>query len=181
MKGINKKLFEELIEEISVKRKIRRFLELDPDNYEERQNLALEASSDILFVHSKEDLPLIAVSLAKLERNLTDIQPYQRDHVCHSLLTFLLGYFMILKLDLQRYFFDFLFQWKLTALLHDIGYSLEIIDGISNEFFRIYEEDILKKEYDFASQTGLLTKYLDLYTIETQAMANFSRCQRCFC
>jgi len=173
MKGINKTLSEELKERFSGNRKIERFLKLDPDNYEERQNLALEVSSDILYVHSKEDLPYIAISLAKLERNLTDIQPYQRDHVCHSLLTFLLGYYMILKLDLQRSLFDFLFQWKLTALLHDIGYSLEIIDRISNEFFRMYEEDILQRKYDFnSSQTRLLTKYLNLYTIEGRQKRN---------
>lgn len=171
MEGINKTLFEELKdsasfkEEYSLKSKIEKFLELDSDNYEKRQNLALEASSDILYAHSKEDLPYIAISLAKLERNLTDIQPYQRDHVCHSLLTFLLGYFMILKLDLQRSFFDFPFQWKLAALLHDIGYSLEIVDRISNEFFEMYEKDILQKKWDFnSSQTRHLTKYLNLYT-----------------
>lgn len=171
MKGINKTLFENLKEvtlfkkKYSLGRKIEKFLELDPDNYEERQNLALEASSNILYAHSKEDLPYIAISLAKLERNLKDIQPYQRDHVCHSLLTFLLGYFIMLKLNLQRSLFDFLFQWKLTALLHDIGYSLEIVDRISNEFYKQYEEDILKKKSEFnSSQTRHLTKYLNLYT-----------------
>lgn len=173
MKGINKTLFEELKESFSRNSKIKIFLNLDPDDYEKRQNLALEASSDILYVHSKEDLPYIAISLAKLERNLTDIQPYQRDHVCHSLLAFLLGYFMILKLNIHRFLFDFLFQWKLTALLHDIGYSLEIVDRISNEFFRLYEEDILQKKYDFrSSQTRLLTEYLNLYTIEGRQSRN---------
>ena len=167
MEGINKTLFEEVEKNITseLKNKIEKFMEVDADNYEERQGLALDISSDILYTHSKEDLPKIAISLANLERNLKDIQPYQRDHVCHALLTFLLGYFMILKLNLEKHLLDFLFQWKVVALLHDIGYPLEITDRINNEFFSYYEKNVLNEKAEFSPMGGsYLSKYLSLYT-----------------
>jgi hypothetical protein len=178
MKGINKTLSKEL-DKSPIFRKhafgldISKFLDLKPDNYETRQNLALDIAENILDPHGKGDLPSLAIKLAKLERNLKDIQPYQRDHVCHSLLTFLLGYFIILKLNLQRKYHDFLFQWKLVALLHDVGYSLEIVDRLSNNFFKMYEQEILGTWNNFeATQVKRLVNYLKLYTIEENQRRN---------
>ncbi len=139
MNGINLTIYQQLCEfplfdENNLLFKIEKFLNLQADDYFQRQNLALEISSLILAPHQKQDLPDLAVKLAKLERNLHEISPNQRDHICHSLLTFLLGCYIISKLKLHHKHTDFLFQWKLTALLHDVGYPTEILDRISNSF-----------------------------------------------
>lgn len=173
MIGINKTLFDGIRDEIHLlndydceegflKEDIEIFLGLDADNYENRQNLALEISRLILQPHRKDKLPEIAFKLPSIERNLKDIQPHQRDHVCHSVLTFLLGFFMIIKLGLTRY--DVIFKWKLAALLHDVGYTLEITDRINDDFFSAYERIALGQRGVFNPTVGnYLSEYLDLY------------------
>ncbi len=182
MNGINKTLFEQIEDELDLlkysynyplKDKIKEFLELEADDYERRQNLALDISSEILQRHSKEHLPWIANKLANLERNLQDIQPYQRDHVCHSLLTFLLGFVIIIKLGLAKKYHDFHFQWKLAGTLHDVGYPLEITDSLNRDFFSDYDENVLEIIPEFNPMAGnYLTRYLELYTTNQSPKRN---------
>ena len=171
MEGIDKTLFGEFEKHVKsndiiwdtndISNRLKGFLELDADKYEKRQNLALDIASDILIPHQKQDLSRIATSLAQLERNLKDIEPPQRDHVCHALLTYLLGFFVISKLNKDD---NFHFQWKLAGLLHDVGYPLEITDRIDEVFLNNYERDVLGEGPDFRPTGGKkLSKYLTLY------------------
>ncbi len=174
MEGINKSLFEQIQKDIGLLKyshdyplgeNIIKFFELEADDYEERQNLASSISSEILQPHSKQHLPGIANRLSNLERNLQDIQPYQRDHICHTLLTFLLGFAIIINLKLEKKYRDFLFQWKLAGLLHDVGYPLEITDNLNKDFFSNYDKNVLNVKSEFSPIAGnYLRKYLKLYT-----------------
>ena len=168
MEGINKELFDLINSEIASlnidSEILEKFLKLDVNKYKKRQKLALEISGKILEPHSKAHIPKHGITLASIERNLKDLQPYQRDHICHSLLTFLLGFVVIKKLDLNKN--DFLFQWKLAALLHDFGYPLEITDNINKDFFVEYNQNLLNnKSFEFEPKSGIyLSDYLSLYT-----------------
>ena len=171
LEGINRTIYEEVIK--SSKKyyydrsinatKLKEFLSLGYNDYERRQKLALEISKGILQRHEKRDLPKIASKLATLERDLREIKPSQRDHICHSLLTFLVGYYLIKKLNL--YDNNFLFEWKLAALLHDVGYVLEITDKLNENYIKQYEKDLLMGDkIEFKPQSGhWLSQLLNLY------------------
>jgi len=151
---------------------LRKFFSLPIKEYRQRQELAILIASQILEKHSKQDLPLLAEKLANLERNLKELDPYQRDHVCHSLITFLLGYIFIIELNLEEKHQDFLFEWKLAALLHDVGYPLELTDRINSKFFSSFDSQLLDKKTEFEPKGGnSLIKYLELYGVEEKRNA----------
>jgi len=104
--GINKTLFDwnnELEGETEYFKALEHFFTLRPSNWQIRQELALDIASYILSAHMKEDLPDLAVKLSQMERNLKEITPYQRDHVCHAVFTFVLGTWMMSQLNLYRH------------------------------------------------------------------------------
>lgn len=172
LEGINKTIYEEVISSSKKyyydpsinETKLREFLSLSYNDYERRQKLAIDISRGILAYHEKRDLPNIAFKLACLERDLTEIQPYQRDHICHSLFTFLIGYYLIKNFNLEED--DFLFEWRLAALLHDVGYVLEITDRLNENYLKQYEKDLLMGEsVEFKPQGGhFLSQLVNLYT-----------------
>lgn len=171
MEGINKQIFELIAHDIlelnpdcqDLTNKIKEFLTLDEREIEKRQRLAIEISKYLLQRHSKMDIPEnLTGALAELELSIKDIQPSQRDHVCHSLTTFLLGFCIIKKLNLDQVS---IFEWKLTGLLHDVGYPLEIADNIARDFLKDYEVSMLNEQASDYSPfiTNNLSRYLPLY------------------
>lgn len=92
-------------------------------DFKKRQRMAMEMINNILTDHGKGELLKYVASLAEIEHGIKELQPLQRDHVVHALLTFVLGIYinetwMTTKVDA--------FQWKLAALLHDVAYPAEI-------------------------------------------------------
>lgn len=167
--GITKTLFEwnKTIEyDLCYLGQLGNFLALNPSNWEARQDAALSLAKLILYPHMKQDLPDLGIKLSQLERNLHELSPYQRDHVCHAVLTFLLGHWIISKLNLYRYRGMF-FQWKLSSLLHDVGYSVEIINRLDNQIFSYFERNLLNKErynYTPPQRCDRLREYSMMYS-----------------
>lgn len=95
---------------------------LTPKNFDNRQSFAINIIEGIFGYHGKKDLIHHIVRLAKTEKGIQELQPWQRDHVVHALICFILGIFinekwMPIKVDN--------FEWKLACLLHDICYPAE--------------------------------------------------------
>ena len=89
---------------------------------DDKQKKAIMVIENIFGYHGKGDLIHHIVRLAKLESGIMELQPWQRDHVVHALICFILGIFlnekwMPTKVDP--------FEWKLSCLLHDICYPAE--------------------------------------------------------
>ncbi len=183
MKGINKTIFELIKTKLhlltadpeilkSLRRDIKAFLKMEASNYKNRQKLAVDIIRAILKFHKKGELYVLADHLADLELNLQDLQRHQRDHVCHAVLTFLLGFAIICEI-LNPEDEAFIFQWKLAALLHDIGYPLEIADNTCRDFLNLYEEKVLGIDSSFQPQMGRYLKgHLSLYSVEISAPRN---------
>jgi len=172
MEGINKQIFkfiEPYLGELTkyrgtnrVKSQIEKFLSMQGGNNTKRQNLAVQISANLLLQNSKWDIPKkLLTDLAKLEFNLRGINPGHRDHVCHSLSNFLLGWAIIQQLKLYQIS---KLEWKLASLLHDVGYPLELSNNFNN-FLRKYEKSILKwKQKDRSPKTiHTLKDYTALY------------------
>lgn len=100
---------------------IKEFL-LQPRPHDERQDFAISIIEGIFGYHGKKDLIHHVVKLAKIERGIQDLQPWQRDHVVHALICFILGIFINEKWIPTKV--DY-FEWKLACLLHDICYPAE--------------------------------------------------------
>ena len=100
-----------------------------------RQKEALKTIENILAAHGKEDLLKQISELAKVEVSIRELQPWQRDHVVHALLSFFLGIyineFFIKKITGKR---TDPFQWKIAGLLHDIAYPVQISQGIAKRY-----------------------------------------------
>lgn len=94
---------------------------------DERQSLAISIIESIFGYHSKKDLIRQVVMLAKIEKGIQELQPWQRDHVVHALICFLLGIY-INKIWMPKKVDNF--EWKLACLLHDICYPAEFAFNI---------------------------------------------------
>lgn len=150
IKGINRIIFDDISSclgsyglDQDARTEIEKFLRTSPEDYPKRQQHAKESIKSILHSHGKAQLSEEMVLLGKIEEQLTPIQDKLRDHVIHALLTFLLGVYLIEKLQLNEKITPF--EWKLTSLLHDIAYPYEIafyltkkieehINGMANQY-----------------------------------------------
>lgn len=131
IKGINQILFDDVKCHFGTygvsqdaQAEIYKFLCTSPENYLKRQQYAKEAIKLILHSHGKAELSEEIATLGEIEERLIPIQYQLRDHVIHTLFTFLLGIYLIDKLELKDKITSF--EWKLTSLLHDIAYPYEI-------------------------------------------------------
>ncbi len=138
IKGVNKIIFGVIRHRLvsyglnkSVESKIVQFLETSPEDYPKRQKYAKEIIKSILYSHGKAQLSEEIAILGEIEEHLRPIQDKLRDHVIHAVLTFLFGIYFIEELKLTEKITPF--EWKMTALLHDIAYPYEIAFYLSKK------------------------------------------------
>ena len=127
---------------------ILRFLNTPPKHYINRQCLANKIIQFLLREHGKYEAALPMEHLGTIERLMIPFFNPLRDHLIHSVLTYLLGGYIISKLSLfGQYLHNSTkltpYSWKLTALLHDVGYPFEITS---------YFNDIYSKRYGDAKK-----------------------------
>ncbi len=108
-----------------------------------RQNQAIKIIEEIMNPHGKKGLHKSITELAKIEHGIFELQPWIRDHVVHSVQCFLLGIYINEKFYNYDYRVD-PFQWKLACLFHDVGYPVQIAQGILQQYIdKIMEIDRL--------------------------------------
>lgn len=110
----------------------------------ERQQHAIKIVEVILAAHGKERLLDHLSQLAKVELSVRELQPWARDHVVHAVLTFILGAYLNERFLRPRFCVDS-FQWKLSGLLHDVAYPIQIgqisvIKPFANQINRIRKD-----------------------------------------
>jgi len=101
--------------------------------FEERQNKSLDIIRQILNIHGKSYIEKFLGQLASIEPRIQELQPWVRDHVVHALNTFILGVYILEKVNftsLKDTYFDYPFMWKLCGPTHDLGYPIEIAHNI---------------------------------------------------
>ncbi len=111
--------------------------EINKARFEERQNKSIEIIKRILDVHGKADIVKFLGQLASIEPKIQELQPWVRDHVVHAINTFLLGVYILEKVNfplLKDARFDYPFMWKLCGPTHDLGYPVEIAQNIKAPF-----------------------------------------------
>ena len=92
------------------------------------QKTALRIIKRMYTQNQKEELHGFLEALSRLEPQANIIEVEVRDHVVHALNTFLLGVYLIERLDLSDEEKDSLaFQWKICGPTHDIGYTYELL------------------------------------------------------
>lgn len=105
--------------------------------FNERQEKSIDIINKILDVNGKSKIVKFLGKLAKIEPKIQELQPWVRDHVVHALNTFILGVYIIKKVDfpkLEGACFDYPFMWKLCGPTHDLGYPIEIAHNIKRPF-----------------------------------------------
>ncbi len=107
-----------------VRSQVKAFMDT-PLPFSDRQMRASKIIEGILEAHEKESLLGHLCQLARIELHIGGLQPEARDHVVHALFTFILGAY-INELFLEASHRVDIFQWKLSALMHDIAYPIEI-------------------------------------------------------
>lgn len=106
---------------------------LDYEPFINRQKRAINIIEKVLLAHGKEKLLSYLVELARVEHGIRELEPWVRDHVVHAVLSFILGIYFIEKFMKPSYPVD-RFQWKISGLLHDIGYPVQIASDILQPF-----------------------------------------------
>ena len=116
-----------------VKTKIITFLK--ESNFDSKFQQAITLTKELVKPHNKDPLYQHIVELYKVEKATRSLTK-KRDHVIHALNTFLLGIYINSKYLGNKV--D-MFQWKLTALFHDIAYPLYISQMIIEKYFETVE------------------------------------------
>jgi hypothetical protein len=129
--GINRTIYHDIRQCIGMygvdqnaQNNLEHFLLLPPEDYLNRQKFAKDLIKSILHSHGKAQLAEEIAILGEIEEHVRPLQNKLRDHVIHAVLTFLLGIYLIEKLQLHDRITPF--EWKLSSLLHDIAYPYEI-------------------------------------------------------
>jgi len=137
------------------------FLKVKESNSDSKFQQAKELTKELIKCHGKEQLYQHIVELYKVEE-ATRILTGKRDHVIHALNTFLLGVYIN-----ENYLINSVdsFQWKLTALLHDIAYPLVISQKIIERYFEkisTIKEELHVETYN--ATLNIIPKNLDKLT-----------------
>jgi len=90
-----------------------------------KRRIAISIMEHIMKKHSKGDIVGLVEQVSKIEKKIQLLDSSHRDHVVHSVLTFILGNY-IRKNFFESEGIDKIsdFQWRLACIFHDIGYSL---------------------------------------------------------
>ena len=86
--------------------------------FEKRQKKSIDIITKILDVHGKADIVRFLGRLAGMEPKIQKLQPWVRDHVVHAINTFLLGVYILEKVNIPPFIsvrFDYPFMWKLCG------------------------------------------------------------------
>jgi len=128
------------------------------------------------------------------EENTATLSDKQRDHYIHSVNVFILGLCIYAQnIQIRDAFHkeyssnnyinvfstkdeEFLFNWGLTSLFHDIGYPLEIINNQVNKFIEFVAEDEQKSigpyiAYNNFSKLNIIEKDLESQFCPTDLMS----------
>lgn len=118
---------------------------LKEPNFGSKSHQAIGLTKELVKPHNKGPLYQHIVELYEVEEATMGLTR-KRDHVIHALNTFLLGVYINNKYLLNPV--D-IFQWKLTALFHDIAQPLEISQKIIERYFK--NVDRIKNNLGIAS------------------------------
>lgn len=111
--------------------------QINREAFEKRQEKSIEIIKKILGANAKSDIVKFLGCLADMEPKTQELQPRVRDHVVHALNTFILGVYILKKVDFpepRRERFGYSFMWKLCGPTHDLGYPIEIAHNIKRDF-----------------------------------------------
>jgi hypothetical protein len=179
---------------------VQEFLIMEPRNkresalekyFAERRGKAAEIIRFTTERHGKQTLKYLTDELARVEYGIRSLQRYIRDHVVHSVLTYILGIYINEKFALGIN----PIQWKIASLFHDIGYPIEIANKLLNETVEIPNtyidnlelQDVFKKYYmrlvphnltDLKSNLQsipLIQRYIDQSGLSVNAKREYQR------
>lgn len=105
--------------------------------FENRQKESLEIIKKILDVHGKKDIVRFLGKLASIEPQIQKLQPNVRDHIVHAINTFLIGVYILKKVNFPQSnatHTDYRFMWKLCGPTHDLGYPIEFAHNLKKPF-----------------------------------------------
>lgn len=91
---------------------------IDRSKFDKRQEKSLQLIRKILNIHGKEDIVKFLARLASIEPRIQEVQPWVRDHVVHAINTFLVGVYILEKVNFPPFRgarFDYPFMWKLCG------------------------------------------------------------------
>lgn len=111
--------------------------EIDQKKFDKRQKKSIRIINEILKYHGKSDIVKFLAELASIEPKIQELQPWVRDHIVHAINTFILGVYILEKVNFPRHInarYGYTFMWKLSGPTHDLGYPIEIARNIQNKF-----------------------------------------------
>lgn len=119
------------------------FAFLTEGKFRRRRKIALAISDKSLRRHGKSGAfePFLS-RLMNIETGVQRFDPNLRDHVNHSVYVYFLG-LLIMKEIRQVHRIDPL-SWKIAALLHDVGYPLQLFQGSIKNYVELFQEHKLK-------------------------------------
>ena len=116
-------------------------------NYSERQDISLTLIREILDANGKGEVAIHLSNLAEIEPYANKINENLRDHVIHTLQTYILGIYINEFFLKKKSPSVTCFQWKIACLFHDIGYPVKIGQEFLNKYAQQRNE--IHKDLEF--------------------------------
>ena len=141
------------------------------DNFRLKTDKAVDLIKNIMSEHGKKEFGNHLVDLAQVEFGTREFKPRHRDHVLHSMHTFILGIVINEKLLSHPDVCVNQFEWKLASLFHDIGYPIQIANSLLKTF--------AGKTNKIGKTFNPHSKYLN-FKIVPEGFENLSNCEDSF-
>ena len=171
--------------------KLQDFIKTEP--FSKKQEKAIEIITDIMAKHGKEGFRKQFADLAKFESDIRTLRPTHRDHVVHSMYSFILGIAINENYLKSSNVYVNTFEWKLASLFHDIGYPIQVASRLlkpfteeTNEIGKIFKSHnknvnlkIIPEGFEKLSNNEnsfvLIQKCLDKWPIKINAKKEYNR------
>jgi hypothetical protein len=95
---------------------------------------AINMIREILAKHGKSQLAIYMSRLASIEVGAQKFSTHLRDHISHSIYAFFLGLHLGVNLDIARRITPL--SWKLSVLMHDVGYPIELFSRSIDKYLK---------------------------------------------
>jgi hypothetical protein len=142
--GINKTIFDGinncLYEYGLDSEQVQEFLNFPRQYFNRRRAKAIEIIEQVLTDHGKKELLHHVVQLANVESGTRKFDRLLRDHVVHALLSYLLGILIHENVLKKAELLVHPLQWKLAGLLHDVGYPVQVANGLLSSYTKNINE-----------------------------------------
>ena len=160
----------------------------EPDEFIKISDKAIELTKYIMMKNEKMDICDHIGGLADFESYIRKFKPKHRDHVIHTMFTFILGIYINETYMKKSGVLVNPFQWKIACLFHDIGYPVGYPDRLLmfekkvDEIKKDYVTNHNSLQHNFSGENGAVNSTTKIipFKVDDESIGQLTRNQNSF-